>query len=279
MSAPGRRPPYRLIRRSTSTEAQRDTQPPDPALSEQPRLVGFRQHSSSSSRSSSRRLRSVASRRAERIINLQSRISSSADDARSRFLRAERSLSGEDRPADFEDLDRSLDEANSHLRALLDMTSNVPDLLAVPDTEGYGPLDEAVAMSEDSRRHKRRKLSADRFLSPTKRHRYGKYGQVEPGQLRMQIMSCDGGMFSNELSYAAENILKDDASVYCTKGSRCNIVLRHQDMSTFTLQELVIKAPAGKDYSYPYVVPYLLNSTKITDPRQSSRRHGLRIHG
>lgn len=71
----------------------------------------------------------------------------------------------------------------------------------------------------------------------------------------MEIVSCDGGMFSNELSYAAENILKNDTSVYCTKGNRCNIVLRHQGGTVFTLQELVIKAPASSNYSHPYVVP------------------------
>ena len=31
--------------------------------------------------------------------------------------------------------------------------------------------------------------------------------------------------------------------MYCTKGSRCNIILRHQGATVFTLKELVIKAP------------------------------------
>lgn len=67
----------------------------------------------------------------------------------------------------------------------------------------------------------------------------------------MEIVSCDGGMFSNESSYAAENILRNDNSVYCTKGNRCNIVLRHQGSTAFTLQELIIKGPTSMNYSHP----------------------------
>jgi hypothetical protein len=80
----------------------------------------------------------------------------------------------------------------------------------------------------------------------------------------MEIVSCDGGMFSNQLSYSAENILKNDNSVYCTKGNRCNIVLRHQGSTAFTLSELVIKAPGSINYSHPYVLPFspLLYSLK-----------------
>lgn len=108
--------------------------------------------------------------------------------------------------------------------------------------------------AEDSRRVKRRKLdSSDRLASSFKGFRYGHYGQVEPGPLTMEIVSCDGGMYtegSGPSSYAAENILKNDNSVYCTKGSRCNIVLKHQGATVFSLKELIIKAP-GSNYSSP----------------------------
>lgn len=70
----------------------------------------------------------------------------------------------------------------------------------------------------------------------------------------MEIVSCDGGMFSNQSSYAAENILKDDNSVYCTKGNRCNIILQHQGATVFTLKELIIKAPCATNFSHPYVL-------------------------
>ena len=68
----------------------------------------------------------------------------------------------------------------------------------------------------------------------------------------MELVSCDGGMYEGEPQYrcAADNILKDDNSVYCTKGSRCNILLRHQGATVFTLKELIIKAP-GTDFDAP----------------------------
>ncbi|ERT02038.1 hypothetical protein HMPREF1624_00334 [Sporothrix schenckii ATCC 58251] len=106
--------------------------------------------------------------------------------------------------------------------------------------------------SEDSGRlNKRRKLDSDKAVSsPFKGFRYGRYGQVEPGALTMEIVSCDGGLYSDGSSYTAENILKNDNSVYCTKGNRCNIVLQHQGSTTFSLKELIIKAP-GRNYSSP----------------------------
>ena len=103
---------------------------------------------------------------------------------------------------------------------------------------------------EDSRRSKRRKLAPDRAAWSFKGFSYGQYGQVEPGQLTMEIVSCDGGLYSDEHSYPPENILKNDVSVYCTKSNRCNIVLKHQGGTVFSLKELVIKAP-GTKFSCP----------------------------
>lgn len=108
---------------------------------------------------------------------------------------------------------------------------------------------------EDNRRVKRRKLDSDRLSSNFRGFQYGKYGQVQPGQLTMELVSCDGGMYSSEdttTKYAAENILKNDHSVYCTEGPRCNIILRHQGATVFTLKELVIKAPRS-NFTDPYV--------------------------
>ncbi|KAK0711473.1 hypothetical protein B0H67DRAFT_646841 [Lasiosphaeris hirsuta] len=143
---------------------------------------------------------------------------------------------------------RTLDDANSHLRALLDLTTNpiMPPL--VPPA--MSPLLQAHDHTEDNRRIKRRKLDSDRIAPSFKGVRYGIFGQVEPGPLTMEIVSCDGGLYSDESSYAAENILKNDPSVYCTKGNRCNIVLRHQGATVFSLKELIIKAP-GSNYSSP----------------------------
>ncbi|KAL2753594.1 hypothetical protein ACRALDRAFT_1077423 [Sodiomyces alcalophilus JCM 7366] len=105
--------------------------------------------------------------------------------------------------------------------------------------------------SDDNYRAKRRKIEPDRTAPSFKGFRYGRYGQVEPGDLTMEIVSCDGGLFSNGSSYTYENILKNDKSVYCTKSSRCNIVLRHQGATCFVLKELIIKAPGSGNYSSP----------------------------
>ncbi|KAF4979913.1 hypothetical protein FZEAL_3975 [Fusarium zealandicum] len=161
-----------------------------------------------------------------------------------------RAAAENNRPTNLEDLDRHLEEANSHLRALLDL-QNHPSLTPPLMPPNFSPPLRPQDLPDSNRRHKRRKLDSDRLTPAYRGFRYGKYGQVEPGQLHMEIVSCDGGMFSNESLYAAENILKNDMSVYCTKGNRCNIVLRHQGATVFTLRELVIKAPASMSYSHP----------------------------
>lgn len=157
----------------------------------------------------------------------------------------------ESRTPNLDELDRSLDETNSHIRILLEMTntSAIPPLVT-PSTNSFSSQRTHEYM-DDHRRSKRRRLDSERRIANSKPFRYGTYGQVEPGQLRMEIVSCDGGMFSNESSYAAENILKNDNSVYCTKGNRCNIVLRHQGGTAFTLQELIIQGPTSANYSHP----------------------------
>lgn len=140
-------------------------------------------------------------------------------------------------------LHESMDDGNNELRALLDFATPPPhaysDQLAFPSP----PL-QTQELNDDNPRTKRRKLDSDCLSSGFKGFRYGKYGQVEPGALTMEIVSCDGGIYSDDSHiYSAENILKNDSSVYCTKGPRCNIVLRHQGSTVFTLKELVIKAP------------------------------------
>lgn len=139
------------------------------------------------------------------------------------------------------------DDANGQLRTLLGFNN----------THGYSELSfpspplQSMETGEEGRRVKRRKLDSDRLATGFRGFRYGKFGQVEPGVLTMEMVSCDGGIYSDDgTSYAAENILKNDATVYCTKGPRCNIVLRHQGATAFTLKELVIKAPRS-NYTSP----------------------------
>lgn len=80
--------------------------------------------------------------------------------------------------------------------------------------------------------------------------KYGYYGQTVPGRLNMEIVSCDGGEYPardriamHRETYRAENVLRDDKSVYCTRSSRCNLLLRHRDESVFHLDSLTIRAP------------------------------------
>lgn len=88
---------------------------------------------------------------------------------------------------------------------------------------------------------KRRKLTHSETT-----FRYGHYGQVEAGRLRLVLESCDGEVHNEDRSlidFGPENILKHDKSVYCSRASKCNIVLRHHDDSTFCLEKLYIIAP------------------------------------
>ncbi|KAK3375100.1 hypothetical protein B0H63DRAFT_267180 [Podospora didyma] len=148
----------------------------------------------------------------------------------------------------FEEMNRDLDSTNARLRALLDAsdTSRMPPRAPPQASPPLHTYDQA----EDSRRIKRRKVDSNKPPAGFKGFEYGQKGQVEPGQLVMEIASCDGGLFSDEPTYAVENILKDDKKVYCTKGNRCNIVLQHQGATVFSLKELVIKAPSD-GYSSP----------------------------
>ncbi|PYH74067.1 uncharacterized protein BO88DRAFT_376887 [Aspergillus vadensis CBS 113365] len=135
--------------------------------------------------------------------------------------------------------------------------SNTSSLLDTPVPH----LDSPTAMPQqvedehqlDRARTKRRKLETDDNREGLQGFRYGQYGQVVPGALRMELTSCDGGRYEphGESSWP-ENILRNDASVYCTKSDRCNLVLKHQGESPFCLKKIVIKAPKS-GYNSPYV--------------------------
>ena len=102
--------------------------------------------------------------------------------------------------------------------------------------------------AEVNNRRKRRKINDDRSSEGLRGFQYGWKGQVVPGQLKMEIMACDGGLHSEAAAqdrhqYRQENLLRNDRSVYCTDKSRCNIILRHMGETVFDLKKLVIKAP------------------------------------
>ncbi len=134
-----------------------------------------------------------------------------------------------------------LAEASTTLSSLLDQP--IPHITS-PEITTREYSDE---VDDNRRRAKRRKIESDGPEGSIQGFKYGHYGQVVAGRLKMEIVSCDGGNHiessGDTTDYGAENILRNDQSVYCTKSNSCNIILRHQEGTTFCLKKLVIKAP------------------------------------
>ncbi|KAI5249381.1 hypothetical protein E4T43_00704 [Aureobasidium subglaciale] len=109
-------------------------------------------------------------------------------------------------------------------------------------TRNTSAIDQPSSDVDEARQRnvKRRKLTHE------SNYKYGHFGQVESGRLKFELESCDGEVHNEERSdidFGPENILKHDKSVYCSRASKCNIVLRHHDDSTFCLEKLYIIAP------------------------------------
>ncbi|KAE9970237.1 hypothetical protein BLS_005001 [Venturia inaequalis] len=121
--------------------------------------------------------------------------------------------------------------------------------LTLADTES------ALRASDESaprlHRSKRRKITDDTSERNVPAFKYGYHGQTIPGRLNMEIVRCDGGEWDpardsiavSRETHRAENVLKDDKSVYCTRHPECNLLLRHRDESIFHLDSLTIRAP------------------------------------
>lgn len=166
-------------------------------------------------------------------------------------------------------------------------TSTAPtDNPRTPATDTSDELD-------DGRRRKRRKTH---HAEPEQSFKYGRYGQVEAGRLKLYVESCDGNVHDDRggIYYGPDNILKHDKSVYCTRSSHCNIILRHHDASPFTLDKLHILAPEN-GFTAPlkeglvYVamnredlLPHLRNDDAqvppILPPRSPPNRHRDSVH-
>ncbi|KAL2825586.1 hypothetical protein BDW59DRAFT_161547 [Aspergillus cavernicola] len=112
------------------------------------------------------------------------------------------------------------------------------------DSPSTMPLEPNQDHQLDRWRIKRRKLDSDDNREGLQTFKYGQYGQVVPGTLKMELASCDGGTYEPvcESSWP-ENILRNDSSVYCTKSDRCNLILKHRGETPFCLKKLIIKAP------------------------------------
>lgn len=177
-------------------------------------------------------------RTTSRLAGMAARRGRSRMSVSDRYMERHRAVLGENAAnnglADLQHAGRQLEQASSNLRNLLD--DPIPNISSPTLEPEYG--------AEAERRVKRRKIDSDSLDSGFKGFSYGRYGQVEPGKLTMEIVSCDGGIFQEQAgNYSAENVLRNDSTVYCTKSSRCNLVLRHQGATVFSLKELIIKAP------------------------------------
>ncbi|KAI9799689.1 MAG: hypothetical protein M1825_004424 [Sarcosagium campestre] len=160
--------------------------------------------------------------------------------------RQQRLVGTDDQDRSYADSLNDLQQAGARLaEASLELRTLIEDPLRTssPDTVTQEHSGEA----EGSRRSKRRKLESDSSAKGFSNVRYGHFGQVEPGPLSLEIVSCDGGNYSDargeDRLYRAENVLMNDSSVYSTKSSRCNLVLRQQGETPFSLKKLVIRAP------------------------------------
>jgi len=159
-----------------------------------------------------------------------------------------------------------LAQVNEDLRVLLDVPIQVNQGLSTP--QGRQPQvvaspanhqdNHAVPSSANTHeegeahaRRKRRRLNGDGDPRDFGGFRYGRYGQIMPGVLKMRVSSCDGGTLPG-FTYAPENILCNDKElVYCSQKPRCNIVLCHKGEVNFDLQRLVIRAPEPKKFTCP----------------------------
>ncbi|KNG83065.1 hypothetical protein ANOM_007587 [Aspergillus nomiae NRRL 13137] len=120
-------------------------------------------------------------------------------------------------------------------------------------------------------RVKRRKLESDDNREGLQSFRYGQYGQVVSGALKMELASCDGGTYETDgESTWPENVLRNDSSVYCTKSDRCNLILKHRGETPFCLKKIVIKAPKSGYDAPPVPDSVYIFSTK---PAKSSDRN------
>lgn len=101
------------------------------------------------------------------------------------------------------------------------------------------------------------------------------YGSAQ--QLKLEMIGCDGGSFDNDDDgmYTAENVLRNDTSVYCTaKVENVNIALRSAGGKPFTLSRIVIKAPQ-RSFTSPVHDGLIFVSLDRIDSTQTDVYDGL----
>ncbi|WPH00735.1 Hypothetical protein R9X50_00356500 [Acrodontium crateriforme] len=149
-----------------------------------------------------------------------------------------------------------------------------------PSIDREGSQDNAADGSR-SARLKRRRLEPSRTPAPRPAIKYGHYGQVEPGKLKLELVSCDGGEHVDarhpQTYLGPKNLLRHDKSVYCSERPTTNILLRHADDSPFCLEKLHIVGPES-GFTAPvregiaYIAMSLVDLRKYIDPPIHARR-------
>lgn len=170
-----------------------------------------------------------------------------------------------------------MESANDMLDSLSDVPlSNPFTTHAATHTRPRSP----IVQVNSERRHKRRKLQHD--TGPATEYmcfKYGHKGQVVPGRLRMEIVSCDGGEHRRDSPpglYRVQNVLRNDKSVYCSESSQCNLLLKHIGEASFALDKVVIRAP-DRGFTAPYVSSVDGLMPQLTS-QQCPRRSRVCVH-
>lgn len=161
-----------------------------------------------------------------------------------------------------------------------DSLNDIPVMNPFSAAQARGLRSPTDELADTPRRQtKRRKLGhAPTPPSPWNGFKYGHKGQVVPGRLKMEIVSCDGGEYDKHSSYKLypiQNVLKNDKSVYCSERSSCNLLLRHIGEMPFTLEKVVIRAP-NRGFTAPYVSQHW--AFPLTNTFQCARRPCLCSH-
>jgi hypothetical protein len=149
-----------------------------------------------------------------------------------------------------------MDSPSDVLDSLSDIPITNPFTVSDTQTRSRSPIVHVI----NERRHKRSKLEHDNSgATEYTCFKYGHKGQVVPGRLRMEIVSCDGGEHRKDNPpglYRVQNVLRNDKSVYCSESSHCNLLLKHMGEASFALEKVVIRAP-DRGFTAPYVSPLI----------------------
>ncbi|KAI9746329.1 MAG: hypothetical protein M1818_000041 [Claussenomyces sp. TS43310] len=182
--------------------------------------------------------------------------------------------------ADLHHAGQQLESASSHLRSLLD------DPIAPLHTRSITQREYADE-AESSRPFKRRRIDRGTTEPYLKPFTYGHYGQVEPGKLKMEIESCDGGIYSEEFGaskFAARNILLNDDSVYCTKGNSVQegmvfVSMTSDDLLARTAQYQIQYSPRSSRQDDPNPIPPVVSIRHNPDGTTSNEETSGRTYG